>query len=154
MCSEPAATPGFLNMADYSTPDFPIVYRPDLHILVGRWMVEITRAEQVKENYMQLFRAAAEVDNCRFWLLDARRRFRTVMEITAWVNSQVPGMALEKLHGEIRIAFLLAPGQLRASTDSPPFPSLFHPVTGHPMSAQFTDEGQAIVWLQAEQNQS
>lgn len=138
-------------MPDFSTPEFPIVYRPDLHILVGRWMVEITRAEEVKQNYVQLFKAAAEAQNCRFWLLDARRRFRTSVEVTSWVNANVPALGMEKLGGEIRIVFLLAPHQLLASTDSPPFPALFHPTNGHVMSAQFTDEGQAIGWLLEQQ---
>lgn len=136
-------------MTDFSTIDFTIVYRPDLNILVGRWMVEIIRAEEVIENYVQLFKAADEAHGCRFWLLDARRRFRTSVEITTWVNQQVPGRALEKLGAEIRIAFLLAPHQLL--TDSPPFPTLVHPTAGHPMSAQFTDEGEAISWLQHQQ---
>ncbi|MBC6699913.1 hypothetical protein [Hymenobacter sp. BT190] len=138
-------------MTDFSTPEFPIVYRPDLHILVGRWMVEITRAEEVKQNYVQLFKAAAAAQNCRFWLLDARRRFRTSVEITSWVNQNVPSLGFEKLGGEIRVVFLLAPHQLLVSTDSPPFPMLFHPTTGHAMSAQFTDEGQAIAWLLEQQ---
>jgi hypothetical protein len=138
-------------MQDFSTPNFPILYRPDLDILVGRWLVEISLAEEVKQNYVQLFQAATAA-NCRFWLLDARRRFRTTHEITNWVNQNAPRQALEKLGREIRVAFLLAPHQLLASTDSPPFPTLFHPVTGHAMSAQFTDEGQAIAWLQAEQS--
>ncbi|WBA41027.1 hypothetical protein [Hymenobacter canadensis] len=138
-------------MQDFSTPDFPILYRPDLDILVGRWLVEISLAEEVKQNYVQLFQAAAAA-NCRFWLLDARRRFRTTHEITNWVNQNAPRQALEKLGREIRVAFLLAPHQLLASTDSSPFPELRHPDTGHAMSAQFTDEGEAIAWLQAEQS--
>jgi hypothetical protein len=138
-------------MTDFSTPEFPILYRPDLNILVGRWMIEVTRTEEIKKNYGQLFKAAVEANNCRFWLLDARRRFRTTQEVTGWVNSQVPTMGLEKLGGELRVVFLLAPHQLRASTDSPPFPSLFHPTLGHAMSAQFTDEGEAIAWLRKQQ---
>lgn len=138
-------------MDAFSTPDFPIVYRPDLQILVGRWMVEISQAEQVKQNYVQLFAAAAAADNCRFWLLDARRRFRTTHDITGWVNQHVPQLALEKLGVEIRVAFLLAPNQLL--TDSPPFPELVHPITGQPLSVQFTDEGEAIAWLRAQQLQ-
>lgn len=114
-------------------------------------MTEIVLAEEVKQNYVQLFQAAAAA-NCRFWLLDARRRFRTTHEITNWVNQNVPRQALEKMGSEIRIAFLLAPHQLLASTDSPPFPALFHPVTGHAMSMQFTDEGQAIAWLLEQQH--
>ena len=138
-------------MHDFSTPDFPILYRPDLNILVGRWMMEISRAEEIKQNYVQLFQAAAAAGNCRFWLLDARRRFRTTTEITSWVNEHAPRQALENLGSEIRVAFLLAPHQLLASTDSPPFPALFHPSKGHAMSAQFTNEGEAIAWLQTEQ---
>ncbi|RSK43735.1 hypothetical protein [Hymenobacter rigui] len=140
-------------MNAFSTPDFPIVYRPDLQILVGRWMVEISRSEQVKQNYVQLFGAAAAADNCRFWLLDARRRFRTTHEITGWVNQHVPQLALEQLGAEIRVAFLLAPHQLLVSTESPPFPELIHPITGEPLSVQFTDEGEAIAWLREQQLQ-
>ena len=137
-------------MTDFSTPSFPSLYRPDVHVLVGRWMTEIVLAEEVKQNYVQLFQAATAA-SCRFWLLDARRRFRTTIEVTQWVNQHVPRQALEKMGNEIRIAFLLAPHQLLASTDSPPFPALFHPTKGHAMSAQFTDEGEAIAWLQTEQ---
>ena len=111
--------------------------------------MEISRAEEIKQNYVQLFQAAVEVEMCRFWLLDARRRFRTTEEITGWVNQHVPHLTLEKLGSEIRVAFLLAPHQLL--TDSPPFPSLRHPTAGHAMSAQFTDEGEAIAWLRTEQ---
>ena len=111
--------------------------------------MEISRAEEIKQNYVQLFQAAVEVEMCRFWLLDARRRFRTTEEITGWVNQHVPHLTLEKLGSEIRVAFLLAPHQLL--TDSPPFPALHHPTAGHAMSAQFTDEGEAIAWLRAEQ---
>lgn len=138
-------------MADFPALEFPVIYRPDLDILVGRWMTEISQAEEIKECYRQLFREAKEAGNCRFWLLDARRRFRTSVEVTDWVNQQVPVESLKQLGGEIRIAFLLAPHQLLASTDSPPFPMLFHPAKGHAMSSQFTDEGEAIAWLRGEQ---
>jgi hypothetical protein len=136
-------------MSLFSTPDFPIAYRPDLSILVGRWMVEISRTEEIKQNYRQMFEAA-EGFQCRFWLMDARRRFRTTTEITGWVNENVPRLSHGRFGGELRVAFLLAPHQLLVSTDSPPFPELVHPTTGQPMSAQFTDEGEAIAWLQAQ----
>ncbi|WP_426489904.1 hypothetical protein [Hymenobacter sp. 102] len=139
-------------MNAFSTPDFSIAYRPDLEILVGRWMVEISREEEIKQNYRHMFQAAQEA-HCRFWLLDARRRFRTTVEITNWVNTHVPPTSLQLLQQEVRVAFLLAPFQLLASTDSPPFPALVHPHTGEPMSAQFTDEGEAIAWLRTQQRQ-
>ncbi|MCA8832487.1 hypothetical protein [Hymenobacter pini] len=136
-------------MSLFSTPDFPITYRPDLGILVGRWMVEISRTEEIKQNYLHMFEAAEECQ-CRFWLMDARRRFRTTAEITSWVNENVPRLSQGRFGGELRVAFLLAPHQLLVSTDSPPFPELVHPVAGHPMSVQFTDEGEAIAWLRAQ----
>lgn len=137
----------------FSSPDFPVVYRPDLHVVVGRWMREIQRAQEVQQNYASLLEEAEQHQQCRFWLLDARRRFRTAVEITDWVEDYFPRMAEERLGGEIRIAYLLAPRQLLVSTESPPFPQLRHPVHGHLLSRQFTDEGKAIAWLLREQRQ-
>ena len=46
-------------------------YRPDLHILLVRWL-GTTTDEEIREVYRYL--ETADVQHCRYWLLDARRR--------------------------------------------------------------------------------
>ena len=49
-----------------------IGYRPDSGLLIGRWLCSITD-EQLRQGYGSMRRAAQE-EQCRHWLVDARRR--------------------------------------------------------------------------------
>ncbi|MVN78224.1 hypothetical protein GO988_17990 [Hymenobacter sp. HMF4947] len=52
---------------------FSLEYRPEQHLLIGRWLRPVTLAE-AQAIYEALLAAALAHDNCRHWLLDIRRR--------------------------------------------------------------------------------
>lgn len=129
------------------TPDFlALSYRPDLEVLVVRWMRVISLAEMC-HGYELLLLAAAQY-RCRQWLIDARRRNNTDREGAVWMVQNF----LPRLHGQLggrtALAYLLPPVHLRDQLADAAFPpaSFFE---GKPFVAErFTDERTALDWLQ------
>ena len=128
-------------------PDFlEISYRPDLDVLVGRWMRKISAAEMC-QGYEHLLEAAVQC-GCRQWLLDARRRFNTDRDGARWMISTFLPQLGPRLGGRTHLAYLLAPVLLRDTEADAAFPpaSFFD---DKPYNAdRFTDEREAIDWLQ------
>lgn len=130
-----------------ATPDFlTLSYRPDLEVLVVRWMRVISLAE-MQQGYELLLQAATH-HGCRQWLLDARRRNNTDREGAVWMVQDF----LPRLHGQLggrtALAYLLPPVQLRDAQADGAFPpaSFFD---GKPFIAErFTEERQALDWLE------
>ncbi|RSK43730.1 hypothetical protein [Hymenobacter rigui] len=132
------------------TPDYlNALYRPDLNVLVVRWMRLVTLAE-MQQGYLYLLEVAAQ-HQCRFWLLDARRRFNTDREGAAWmVTTFLPTLAA-RLGGRTYLAYLLMPVIMRDAEADAAFPPA-HFFEDKPfMSERFVDEQQAMAWLQAAQ---
>ncbi|WBO84584.1 hypothetical protein [Hymenobacter yonginensis] len=125
-------------LADFAELSF----RPDLQILLGRWLRPISTAE-LQQSYEALLTAAVP-PKCRFWLLDLRRRGISSEDDTLWTLETFLPLLAPRLGGRVYLAFLVSPGHLSAIDQE----------SGAPMvtNAQchvrlFTDEGLATAWL-------
>lgn len=130
-----------------SAPDFlTVTYRPDLQVLLVRWMRVVTLAE-MQQGYQYLLDVAV-THQCRQWLLDARRRFNTDREGARWmIDSFLPSLHA-RLGGRTYLAYLLVPAIMRdaAADGAFPPPEFF---VGKPFIGQrFEEENTAIAWLQ------
>lgn len=123
-----------------------VTYRPDLDVLVTRWLRQIT-LEEMCQGYLHLLEVAA-VHQCRFWLLDARRRYNTHKEGARWMVATFLPLLSPRLGGRTYLAYLLAPAILRDVEADAAFPPLSF-FDGKPFAAdRFVDEREAIGWLQ------
>lgn len=128
-------------------PDFlALSHRPDLEVLVARWMRVISLAE-MQQGYELLLQAATQ-HRCRQWLIDARRRNNTDREGAVWMVQDFLPRLQGQLGGRTALAYLLPPTNLRDQQADAAFPpaSFFD---GKPFVAErFTDERTALDWLQ------
>ena len=67
----------------YPADSFSLDYRPDQHLLIGRWLRPVTLAES-QAIYEAVLQAALAHDRCRHWLLDIRRRPATDEALMQW----------------------------------------------------------------------
>lgn len=139
-------------------PDLPlpsnactIVYRPDLRLLVGRWLDDAPVA-QLQADYAALL-AAAEQHKAGRWLLDVRRRDQLNPEMGHWANYAFYPMASQRLAPhKLQIAVLCSPVRLKVyQTDPVQMEYLAYGLADErPYQLQlFSDEGEAMKWLNA-----
>lgn len=129
-----------------ATPEFLILsYRPDLEVLVARWMRVISLAE-MQRGYEQMLQTAAQY-GCHQWLIDARRRNNTDREGAVWMVQDFLPRLQGQLGGRTALAYLLAPVHLRDPQADAAFPPA-HFFDGKPFVAdRFIDERTALDWL-------
>ncbi|AYA37282.1 hypothetical protein D3Y59_09590 [Hymenobacter oligotrophus] len=94
------------------TPLVDISYRPDLHIVVVRWL-GVTTDEETRRVYRQL--GALPEPLCRFWLLDARRRPSSSPAVTNWIFDVLAPQLAQRLGGPIYLSYLISPSHLAAA---------------------------------------
>ncbi|TGE29681.1 hypothetical protein [Hymenobacter metallicola] len=134
--SEPAAT-------------CSIVYRPDLHLLVGRWPGDAP-VPQLQADYEAILQEAERYSVAR-WLLDVRRRDQLSPELGQWANYTFYPLASTRLAPQLlRIAVLCSPARL-AVYDSDAQQRAY---LAYGLSAErtyrlrlFGSEGTAMEWL-------
>ena len=123
----------------WSQADFlDLQYRPDLHLLVGRWQRPVSDAE-LRQGYHATLRAAQEVD-CPFWQLDIRGRQAPAAPTTQWLMQDFVPQLAGQLGGRACLGYLLRPshllpGMATAAADSPV------------CVAFFSEEGPLTAWL-------
>ncbi|GAB2944674.1 hypothetical protein GCM10027048_06960 [Hymenobacter coalescens] len=124
-------------------------YRPDLGLLVSRWGYQPDPAE-LPPIYEQLTEQALAC-GCRFWLQDIRRRTLNDPAITRWLLADYFPLMAQRLGGRLAVAYLTGPALLEAIVTGPGY----LPPSGYDQQpfvvAFFGDEGEAIRWLQTEQ---
>ena len=129
-------------VADFLT----ISYRPDLDVLVARWLRPIELAE-MEQGYWALL-AEAELRQCRRWLLDVRRRRNTHQIGAAWMVSTLLPALGQRLGGRSRLAYLLMPEFMRDAAADAAFPPPAY-FDGKPfVGERFVEEHLALGWLQ------
>ena len=69
--------------ATISPDSFQLDYRPDQHLLIGRWLRPVTLAE-AQAIYEAMLAAALAHGQCRRWLLDIRRRQVADQPLIEW----------------------------------------------------------------------
>lgn len=134
-----------------ATEVLEISYHRDYHLLIGRFLRPLTEEEN-RQCYLDLLAAAHARGNCRYWLLDIRRRGRSGPVVLQWLQRDFYQQLQHELGLPVRIVYFLAPG-LREEflTDGTvPEPHTYAP--GAPFSInQCITEREAVQWLLAEQ---
>lgn len=120
-----------------------LTYRDDLDVLLSRWQRSVSAIE-LRQGYDVLLTTASR-PRCRFWLLDLRRRGTATEDDTAWVLETFLPRLAPALGGRVYLAFLLSPAHL-AAVDQENGAPLVSNAQCH--ARLFTDEGQALAWLQ------
>ena len=118
-------------------------YRPDLHLLVGRWQRPVSTAE-FRQGYRNLLRAARHT-NCPFWLLDLRGRNAPDAAAQQWLTAEFLPRLVGRLGGSVCLGYLLSPSLLQ---------QLALPKEGPARVAFFAEEGPLTVWLAQCQHRS
>ena len=122
-----------------------ISYRPDLNLLLGRWLRPI-ELEEMQHGY-QLLLDAAVAGDCRQWLLDVRRRQNTHQVGAQWMLSNFLPQLAARLGGRTRLAYLMAPTYLRDADADAAFPPATY-FEGKPfVGERFIEENTALDWL-------
>ena len=139
---------GVSRLADSTVDDFlTIEYRPDLDVLVGRWLRPI-ELEEMQRGYLALL-VEAEARRCRRWLIDVRRRRNTHLLGAGWMVSTLLPALGPRLGRRTRLAYLLLPVFLRDQDADAAFPTPAY-FQGKPfVGERFTEEHEAIGWLGA-----
>jgi hypothetical protein len=122
-----------------------IGYRPDLGVLVGRWLRPIT-TEESQEGYRQLL-AAAEENRCRFWLMDVRRRPRADYSTVNWLVQEFFPAVAATLGGQLFMGTLLAPSLEKELAGNALLPSAHEPQNQPAQMGRFVTEQEALEWL-------
>jgi hypothetical protein len=122
-----------------------ITFRPELQVLVVRWMRQTTPAEMQQGYHALLAEAASQ--HCWLWLIDARRRANANQAGTQWMmQAFFPQLAAQVGH-KVYLAYLFAPQHLADLEADSTVPSLTY-FDGRPYQVQrFTEELPAMQWL-------
>ncbi|WP_426061275.1 hypothetical protein [Hymenobacter sp. B1770] len=120
-------------------------YRPDLDVLVGRWLRQPTEAE-LQEGYFYLLEMA-QAYNARFWLVDARRRSHASQQSTPWMMETFLPLLPQHLGKPVFMSYLFMPNHLYEIEQDAAVPPLTY-FDHRPYQVQrFTDEQAAMEWL-------
>lgn len=136
-------------MTTFTHPNYlDLSYRPDLGIVTARWKRPVASAE-LRAGYESILRYAVSCADCRYWLIDSRRRLEVDARDVQWLATTFYPTLRDCLHGHVFLAFLAAPYQLGLVQDDT-LPSLPHTHGNYCSLNQFTDEGDAVHWLVAQ----
>ncbi|GAA3996081.1 hypothetical protein GCM10022408_03330 [Hymenobacter fastidiosus] len=129
------ATPVYLDLA----------YRNESTMLVGRWMRSVMPFE-LHRGYAAVLDLADE-RQCRYWLLDIRRRSSVDAADVHWMLEEFYPQLQPRLGGTTYLAFLMAPHQLAGVLANAAIPPLSI-TDGRPYRIErFTEEHSAVAWL-------
>jgi hypothetical protein len=122
-----------------------LTHRPDLGVLVARWLRQ-PLPEELHQGYWQMLDVAL-AQQCRYWLVDARRRANANQQNTRWMMETFFPVVGAKLGHSVYLAFLFAPSHLAEIEADSSVPPLTY-FDDRPYHVQrFTDEHHAMEWL-------
>jgi hypothetical protein len=133
----------------YTSSFLSLHYRPDLQVLVVRWLLE-PDATQARHEYAQLLYEAQAL-NVHRWLVDLRRRPLADPELALWVvGTWMPEAARAMAPARLRLAYLIPPSLEQAVNHDPAMqPSVrlaYSPERPYDLGS-FQNEGAAMQWL-------
>ncbi|AYA37781.1 hypothetical protein D3Y59_12445 [Hymenobacter oligotrophus] len=133
-------------MRTLPSPHFlQLVYRPELGVLVGRWLQPLT-TEELQTGYLAMLEAAAELQ-CRFWLVDGRRRTHAHSNDSRWMMEVFFPQLEPRLGGQTYLGYLFTPTHLQDLETDADLPSLSY-FDGRPYQIRrFIEEQGAMQWL-------
>ena len=120
-------------------------FRPDLGVLVGRWLRPAS-TEESKQGY-EHFLLAARQHGCRLWQMDVRRRPRVDNATLSWLFGDFFPTAARALGGPIYLSTLLAPGLLQELAGHAALPPPDADPTQPCHLGRFITELEALTWL-------
>lgn len=134
-----------------ATDALEIIYHRDHHILIGRFLRPLSEAEN-RQCYLDLLAAAQARGNCRYWLLDIRRRDRSGPEVLQWLLQNFYPRLVHELGQPMRLVYFLAPGLREEflSDGTVPAPATYLSQDAFRMNQCIT-EREAVQWLLQEQ---
>jgi hypothetical protein len=134
----------------YPSSAFEVSYRADLDVLVGRWFQPLPDA-QLRQTYQALLAEAQANGNCRFALLDIRRRDVASDAFTKWLLTEFNAGLPQLLGGPVMTAYLATPSHLaRVILGNMPA-ALDSARQGGVHVRFFADESAALRWLRGGQ---
>ncbi|MDO7885637.1 hypothetical protein [Hymenobacter cheonanensis] len=131
--------------ATYAPDSFTIDYRPEQHLLVGRWLRPAPLAE-LKAHYAALLAAAVAHGHCRHWLLDVRRRHINDAAAIAWFGEfshQLP----EALGQPVALAYFAMVDQRAATENAGLRENMRQGAVQGNRYCYFNQESEALAWL-------
>jgi hypothetical protein len=132
-------------MQRFSTPDYiTITYRPDLSMLVARWLRPASSTE-TREGYHYILKAGLHF-KCPYWLLDGRRRLPADAETTDWGLFEFFPRLSPQMGQQVCLSQLLSPSYQQATESTPVFQELERTPQTYLMR-RFDDEARAVEWL-------
>ena len=137
-------------MSVFPSTAFSLEYRPDLGLIIGRWLKDLPPPE-LQGTYEAMLAAAQAHGNCRFWLLDLRRRPVAGPDLNAWFRDQFSPRIAAALNGPLFTAYLAGPHQ-RPAAESNAMELYFRREAAVDAFPQlFENEAEAMAWLRAGQ---
>lgn len=133
-------------MTSFTTAYLDVTYDETQQLLFGRWKRGVMPFE-LQQGYSAILDIAAAT-NCRFWLLDIRRRTGVDASDVFWITEEFFPRLQPRMGHTTYMAFLMSPHHLAgvlagngADIDSAP--------DGLPYAFQrFTEESAALAWLE------
>lgn len=130
-------------------PSHDLRYRPDLHVVLLRWLRENTLAE-TQASY-QAALALAQQHGCARWLLDGRRGGPIAIDETDWLADDFfPAAAARLAPRPLSLAVFTSPARIEQQrVDAEVAVRVAHALAPErPYQAHvFADEGAAVGWL-------
>jgi hypothetical protein len=137
--------PRKLTVADHLS----LTYRPDLEVLIARWLRPVTLAE-LQAGYQALADEAERCNTVR-WLLDTRA-LSVSTEAGRWVNDSFYPTLANRFVQPVRMAYMIPPGSqqlLRTDAEMAELLSRFQETMTSYCFKLFDQEGDAQRWLAA-----
>jgi len=134
--------------AAHSSDYLQLVYRPDLRVLICRWMQQTT-PQDLRSGYGLIIEEGAS-QSCAFWLIDARRREHTAnQQDTAWLIESFFPQVVARLSQPVFVAYLFAPSHLTDIEANTAIPPLTYFDNRPYQIGRFIEERTALEWLTA-----
>ena len=131
-------------------PDFlQVAYRPDLGILIIRWLREVS-ATEMRAGYEQLLGAARQ-HGSRYWLMDIRRRNNADPATAQWITDEFMPALAAHLGGPAFISYLLSPAHLHRVVHSAEDTARVAQMRLSTRVTLFIEESPANAWLAEQQ---
>lgn len=137
-----------LSTFDQAADYIHLSYRPDVTLLVVRWLRAVSFAE-MQEGY-QIAREMAYSCGATRWLVDMGRRTDQDAASSGWVGtSLLPAVAAEVASAKFQVAYLLSPERANILAQNPAIRATTETAQLHTayQLKLFLDEDAAVDWL-------
>jgi hypothetical protein len=109
---------------------------------------------ELQGTYEAMLGAAKSKGNCRFWLLDLRRRPLAGADLNEWFRDQFSPQVAAALDGPLFTAYLAGPHQRQAAESAEMELHLRHAATLDSYPLIYDDEAEAVSWLIEQQERA